>query len=83
MRIRATATILSLICALPAGAQMRAFTGATIIDGNGGNPIQNGVVLIDGNTIKAVGRASARIHSEQCRADRRLRQIHRAGTDGR
>jgi imidazolonepropionase-like amidohydrolase len=56
--MRAVVTILSLICALPATAQMRAFTGATIIDGNGGNPIENGVVLIDGNTIKAVGRAS-------------------------
>jgi hypothetical protein len=38
--------ILSMLCALPAAAQMRAFTGATIIDGNGGKPIVNGVVLI-------------------------------------
>jgi len=50
--------ILSAICALPAAAQMRAFTGATVIDGNGGKPIANGVVLIEGRTIKAVGPAA-------------------------
>jgi imidazolonepropionase-like amidohydrolase len=49
---------LCLICA-PAIAQMRAFTGATIIDGNGGKPISNGVVLIDGRRIKAVGTAGS------------------------
>ena len=53
-----TVAILALICALPAAAQMRAFTGATIIDGNGGKPIANGVLLIDGKTIKAVGPVS-------------------------
>ena len=37
---------------------MRAFTGATVIDGNGGKPIANAVLLIDGKTIKAVGPAS-------------------------
>ncbi len=55
MRIQVIGVMLSVICALPAAAQMRAFTGATIIDGNGGKPIANGVVLIDGQTIKAVG----------------------------
>ena len=55
MGIRCAVTILSMLCALPAAAQMRAFTGATIIDGNGGKPITNGVVLIDGRKIKAVG----------------------------
>lgn len=58
MRIKAALTMLSLICALPADAQMRAFTGATIIDGNGGRPIENGVLLTDGVKIKAVGPAS-------------------------
>jgi imidazolonepropionase-like amidohydrolase len=56
--MRAAVAILGLICALPVAAQMRAFTGATIIDGNGGKPIANGVLLIDGKTIKAVGPAS-------------------------
>jgi imidazolonepropionase-like amidohydrolase len=58
MRMRLTVAMFGLICAMPAAAQMRAFTGATIIDGNGGKPIPNGVVLIDGRTIKAVGPAS-------------------------
>lgn len=39
-------------------AQMRAFTGATVIDGNGGEPIRDAVVLIDGKIIRAVGPAS-------------------------
>ena len=56
--MRATVAILGLICAFPAAAQMRAFTGATIIDGTGGKPIANGVLLIDGKTIKAVGPVS-------------------------
>jgi cytosine/adenosine deaminase-related metal-dependent hydrolase len=59
MGIRCAATILSLFCALPAMAQLRAFTGATVIDGNGGRPIANGVVLIDGRKIKAVGAAGS------------------------
>lgn len=32
-----------------------AFTGATIIDGNGGTPIQNGVLLINGSRIVTFG----------------------------
>jgi imidazolonepropionase-like amidohydrolase len=58
MRITAALAILSLMVGLPANAQVRAFTGATIIDGNGGKPIANGVILIDGGKIKAVGPAS-------------------------
>lgn len=34
---------------------LTALTGATIIDGNGGTPIQNGVLLIQKNRIIAVG----------------------------
>ncbi|MFI4889919.1 MAG: amidohydrolase family protein [Steroidobacterales bacterium] len=55
MRLTAAMTVLSLALTLPASAQMRAFMGATIIDGNGGAPISDGVVLINGNLIKAVG----------------------------
>ena len=58
MRMRLMLTMLGMILALPAAAQMRAFTGATIIDGNGGTPIADGVVLIEGRKIKAVGPAS-------------------------
>ncbi len=49
------AAVQGLLVALPVGAQVRAFTGATIIDGNGGKPIANGVVLVEGSRITAVG----------------------------
>lgn len=58
MRYRLSLMVLGALWMLPANAQMRAFIGATVIDGNGGQPIANGVVLIDGTKIKAVGPAS-------------------------
>ncbi len=57
MRTKFTLACLAVCLSLPAAAQMRAFTGGTIIDGNGGTPIRGGVVLIDGERIKAVGSA--------------------------
>lgn len=41
----------------PAAAQVRAFVGGTIIDGNGGQPIKDGVLVVDGDRIKAVGQS--------------------------
>ena len=41
------------------GEKSIAIVGATIIDGNGGQPVVNGVVLIKGNTIENVGAAGA------------------------
>lgn len=41
-----------------AGAATLALAGGTIIDGTGGAPIRNGVVLIDGERITAVGPAT-------------------------
>jgi len=41
------------------GEKSIAIVGATIIDGNGGQPVLNGVVLIKGNTIENVGAAGA------------------------
>ncbi len=38
---------------------MKAITSATMIDGNGGAPVENAVVLIDGDTIAAVGNADS------------------------
>jgi imidazolonepropionase-like amidohydrolase len=58
MKIRMLLVMLAAVAPLCVNAQMRAFTGATVIDGNGGEPIRNGVVLIDGKVIKAVGPAS-------------------------
>ena len=65
--------VLSISIALVSaqGTQPRAslaIAGGTLIDGNGGTPVADSVVLIDGNTIAAVGRrgeiaipASARV----------------------
>ena len=38
---------------------VRALVGGTLIDGFGGRPLRNSVVLIEGNTIKAVGQVGA------------------------
>jgi len=36
-------------------AQKKAFVGETLIDGFGGNPIYNSVILVDGEKIVKVG----------------------------
>lgn len=73
LKIRSVATIGAAIMALVAGsanAQVRVFVGATIIDGNGGKPIADGVVLVDGKRIKAVGpRARVAIPADAERID--------------
>lgn len=50
-----------LIAATSVGAQTLAVVGGTVIDGNGGKPIENGVVLIDNKRILAVGGKSTAI----------------------
>jgi imidazolonepropionase-like amidohydrolase len=57
MKLRSIWALLCIAGALPALGQVRAFTGATVIDGNGGQPIPEAVVLIDGSRITAVGPA--------------------------
>ena len=42
-----------------AAAEPLAFVGATVIDGNGGEPIENGTVVIRGETIAELGSGSA------------------------
>lgn len=57
----ALATLVLALVAVTASAAIPgrlAIVGATIIDGNGGAPIQNGVVLIEGKRIVGVGDAS-------------------------
>jgi imidazolonepropionase-like amidohydrolase len=41
---------------LPKGNKVIAFVGATLIDGRGGEPIQNSCVIVRNNTIEAVGK---------------------------
>lgn len=45
--------------AIEEGKKTVAIVGATIIDGNGGKPLENGTVVITGNKIEAVGAADA------------------------
>jgi len=52
----ALAPVLLTLLALPAAsAELKALVGGTLIDGFNGNPIQNSVILIDGERISAVG----------------------------
>src|SRR5262245_57907370 len=38
-----------------AGARLKALVGGTLVDGFAGPPIQNSVILVDGDKISAVG----------------------------
>ena len=42
---------------LPKGDKIIAFVGATLIDGNGGEPIQNSCVVVRNDKIELVGKA--------------------------
>lgn len=55
--------------ALPAHPRALALVGGTIIDGNGGEPIRNGVIVVDGNRIVAVGDADTPIPRNARRID--------------
>ena len=55
MRFTVSLLILLLGTVSTADAQVRAFIGGTVVDGNGAAPIRDGVVLIDGAKIRAVG----------------------------
>lgn len=49
--------LLHLLLALPfvSHAQTKALVGGTLIDGYGGKPLQNSVIIIEGERIKAIG----------------------------
>lgn len=49
------AIVMFVSLAATGNAQTIALSGGTIIDGNGGTPISDGVVLISGNKIAAIG----------------------------
>ncbi|MGN6439206.1 MAG: amidohydrolase family protein [Agriterribacter sp.] len=44
---------------IEAGSKTIAIVDVTIIDGNGGTPVENGTVIVKGNKIEAVGKSSA------------------------
>lgn len=47
--------ILFLILNTCGYSQIKALVGGTLIDGFGGDPIQNSVIIIDGERIRAIG----------------------------
>ncbi len=61
MSPRAVTTILVFACGCTTGgdAPAKAFVGATIIDGSGATPIENGVLLVRAGRIEAVGPAAS------------------------
>ena len=75
----ATATVLFFGGAAPAAQPQgttTALVGGTVIDGNGGAPIADGVVVITGSRITAVGpRASVRIPADANQVEARGRWI--------
>lgn len=44
-----------MLCFASASAQVKALVGGTLLDGYGGTPIQNSVIIIEGERIVAVG----------------------------
>ena len=58
---RVGATLGSVLLGLAASvsAEPVALVGATVVDGNGGTPVENSVVLLDGDRIVAVGSQGA------------------------
>jgi imidazolonepropionase-like amidohydrolase len=56
MRKLAAPALLLVSLALTASAQTLVLAGGRLIDGYGGPPLENAVIVIEGKTIKAVGR---------------------------
>jgi imidazolonepropionase-like amidohydrolase len=57
--IAALAVLALAATALPAQSRITAYVGGTLIDGNGGPPLRNSVVLVEGTRIAAVGTVGA------------------------
>jgi len=56
MKLKSLTVLLFCILSYPASSQqIKALVGGTLIDGFGGDPIKNSVVIIEGERIKAVG----------------------------
>ena len=71
------------VSAQNAAARALVIQGGTLIDGNGGAPVPNSVVVVQGNRITAVGRA-AQVQAPRRRAhhqcDRQICPARACGT---
>ena len=56
MRFKLALLCLLFSCTLFGQNNLKALVGGTLIDGFGGDPVQNSVILIEGEKITAVGR---------------------------
>lgn len=56
MKKRILSTLLAAAVCWQVSGQTKALVGGTLIDGYGGRPIPNSVIIIEGETIKQVGR---------------------------
>jgi imidazolonepropionase-like amidohydrolase len=56
MKKRILSSLFMVFICWQAPAQIKALVGGTLIDGYGGKPIQNSVIIIEGETIRQVGR---------------------------
>ncbi len=52
-------TVITLAMTFANGQNVIAIVGGTVIDGNGGPPIRNGVIIIQDNKISEIGRKSS------------------------
>ncbi len=68
-------TALLPICAASVSAETTAIIGGTVIDGNGGAPLQDGVIVIDGERIVSVGRRGTAIPAKARRIDAKGKYI--------
>ncbi len=53
--LRSCLLLFYILSIIPSFGQVKALVGGTLIDGFGGKPLQNSVILLDGERIKAIG----------------------------
>ncbi|MDL5048558.1 amidohydrolase family protein [Oscillatoria amoena NRMC-F 0135] len=51
--------LFAIMLQVPGWAQIKALVGGTLIDGYGGKPLQNSVIIIEGERIKAIGQVGS------------------------
>jgi imidazolonepropionase-like amidohydrolase len=57
--MRPLVLFISIVIAVTSHAQVKALVGGTLIDGFGGKPLPNSVIIIEGERIKSVGQVGS------------------------